>query len=701
MKQCFAVLLAAAACVCSFSKPVDAGELKLWYAKPAKEWVEALPIGNGRFGAMIFGGISEERIQLNEDTLWSGGPREWNNDGARETLPEIRKLVFEHKYIEADKLSKRMMGPYTESYMPMGNLYIRFENSGETGNYYRELNISSAVAATHYTAGGVKYSREIFASFPDQVIVVRLTADRPHSITFTATLDSLLRFKVAPSGDTLILTGKAPKHVAPNYTALFNGVLYADNEFGEGMNFDLRVKAVTESGKVKSDANGLHVSGASAATLLISAATSFNGPDKSPGYEGKKPGPIAAKYLKSASKKSYLHLKTAHTKDYQRLFNRVSLNVGDAPEGAEQLPTDERVAKYGGGDPELVELLFQYGRYLLIASSRPGSQPANLQGIWNDLLRPPWSSNYTININTEMNYWPAEVTNLSECHKPLLDFIAGLAAHGRKTAEINYGCRGWVAHHNSDVWQQTGPVGGYGDGDPVWALWPMGGAWLSFHLWEHYAFTGDKRYLKKAYPIMKGAAEFLLDWLVDDGQGHLVTNPSTSPEHKFVAPTKQKSKAYVSKLLGVSGVAAVSMASTMDMSIIREVFTNCIESSEVLGIDTAFRARLRETYSKLLPIGIAKDGRLMEWSVDFDDPEPQHRHFSHLISVHPGRLITKRRTPELFEAAKKSMIARGDGGTGWSLGWKINHWARYGDGDHAMILVGNLLITSQRCRGIE
>jgi len=654
-------------------------DLRLWYDQPARRWVEALPIGNGRLGAMIFSGVGKERLQLNEDSLWSGAPKDWNNPGAREFLPEVRNLVFEGKYKEADQASKKMQGPFTQSYLPMADLSLEFAHGDLAGKYFRELNLSNAIVTTRFQIAGVEYTSEIFSSFPDQVIVVRISANKPGKVGFIATLQSPLRFKVASQGDTLILFGKAPLHADPIYHNTRNPIVYAKDDSGEGMNFQCRVRVIAEGGEVLADGFGLRVKGANSATVLISAATSFNGFDQSPGLAGKDPGPIAAAYLDSASQKNYERLKADHLLDYQSLFKRVELDLGESPAGAENLPTDRRVKKFGASDPGLVALQFQYGRYLLISSSRPGGQPANLQGIWNDLIRPPWSSNYTLNINTEMNYWPAETANLSECHEPLLKFIRELSINGAQTAAVNYGAKGWTAHHNSDLWRQSAPVGDYGQGDPVWAAWPMSGAWLSRHLWEHYAFTGDKKFLaEQAYPVMKGAAEFLLDWLIPDGKGHLVTNPSTSPEHKFIAPDGNQ--------------AAVSMAATMDLALCRDLFTNCIEASEILGIDRDFRGQLISARQRLFPYQINPAGALQEWYLDFKDPEPTHRHLSFLFGLHPGDQIGKDSNPELFQAAKRALEIRGDRGTGWSLGWKINMWARLLDGDHAFQLIRNFIV---------
>lgn len=651
-------------------------DLSLHYNKPAAEWTQALPIGNGSLGAMVFGGVAEERLQINEDTLWSGAPRDWNNPRAKTFLPHVRKLIFDGEYAEADFWCKQLQGPFTEAYMPMGNVWLEFPHN-KTEKYRRDLDLSNAIATVKYIIDGVTYTREVFASFPGRVIVMRMSANAPGAVSFAARLDSELVYIVQGENNTLTLTGKAPKHAKPGYLNDPNPLEY-DNADGEGMNFVMLLRAVADGGNVSIKDFKLVVENADSVTLILSAATSFNGYDKSPGLQGKDPLPIAAAQLDAAADQSYEQLRARHVADYQSLFNRVSLDLGAAPDGVDAMPTDKRVARFGGGDPGLVALMFQYGRYLLISSSRPGSQPANLQGIWNDSTTPPWSSNYTININTEMNYWPAEVANLAECHEPLFSMIKDLSETGAVTARVNYGAHGWVAHHNTDLWRQSAPVGDYGGGDPLWAMWPMGGAWLSLHLWERYAYSGDVDFLRNnAYPIMKGAAAFLLDWLVDDGTGRLVTAPSTSPENSFFGPDGKR--------------AAVSAASTMDISFIRELFTDCIEASEILGMDEEFRGRLEQALSKLMPLQIAPDGRLQEWMYDFDEVDPRHRHISLLVGVHPGRQITQRRAPELFAAARKSLEARGDGGTGWSLGWKIIFRARFFDGDHALLLIDNVL----------
>jgi alpha-L-fucosidase 2 len=652
--------------------------LKLWYRQPAAQWVEALPVGNGRLGAMVFGGVATERLQLNEDTLWSGPTPTWNTPGAQAALPGVREAISAGDYVEADRRAKALQGAFTQSYQPLGDLHLHFAHGDATSAYYRDLDLDSAVATTQYTIDGATYTRKVLISTPAQALIVQLTCDQPGKLTFTAQLDSPLRHHAAAANPTtLLLTGKCPAHVEPSYRKVETAVIYAETETGAGLNFAAALTAVTTGGGVQCNAAGLHVTNADAVTLYLTATTGFVGFDQTPGLSQADVAQRVQSALGTVTGQGYAALVAAHLADHQALFRRVALDLGTT--AAADLPTDERIRTFQmGHDPQLITLLFQYGRYLLITSSRPGTQPANLQGIWNDMVRPPWSSNYTININTQMNYWPAETTNLAECHQPLLDFVRELSVNGAETARVNYGCRGWTAHHNSDFWRHSGQVGAYGDGDPVWACWPMGGAWLCQHLWEHYAFGGDEAYLRdQAYPVMKSAAQFCLDWLIEDGQGHLITAPSTSPENKFTTPDGQH--------------AAVSAASTMDMAIIWDLFTNCSEAAATLGIDPEFRSEILTARDRLLPYQIGQHGQLQEWSVDWDDPNDQHRHVSHLFGLHPGRQITKAGTPALFNAAMRSLELRGDGGTGWSMAWKINFWARFGDGDHALKMLGVML----------
>lgn len=652
--------------------------MKLHYQSCAKAWTEALPVGNGRLGAMVFGDPETERLQLNEDTLWSGrGPVDGNNPGAKEVLAEVRALIAEGRYTEADTKSKEMMGPYNQSYMPLGDLYIKFRHGGIVRDYKRSLDLTNAISRVEYRIGQIFYSREIFASFPDQLIVMRIEASAPGPLSFTVKLDSPHPHRTGTDAKQLFMRGICPEHVDPNYHNTDHPVVYGNMETTEAMGFEGRLAIQLEGGSMTVDHDGLHVQDATAATLLFSAETGFRGFDQAPVRADSELAAANRERLQQAMSKPYAQLRQAHIDDYTALYNRVELDLGESL-APEEMPTDRRIAEFGAKDPGLVQLLFQYGRYLLIASSRPGSQPANLQGIWNKELRPPWSSNWTLNINAQMNYWLAETCNLSECHEPLLRYIAQLSKNGSKTAETNYGCRGWVAHHNGDIWCQSAPVGDYGQGDPVWALWPMSAAWLCQHLWEHYAFTKDEHFLRdQAYPIMREAALFCLDWLHADENGHLITSPSTSPEHKFVTADGQ--------------MAAVSQAATMDLSLIWDLFTNTLEAAVALNTDEKLSTEMASALEKLKPMQIGKHGQLQEWSVDWDDQDVQHRHVSHLFGIYPGRQLTPQGKPQLYQAARTSLERRGDGGTGWSLAWKICLWARFQDGNRTLQLISNLL----------
>jgi len=657
--------------------------VKLQYDKPAAKWTEALPLGNGRIGAMHFGGVERDRFGLNEDTLWSGRPSEVNNARALEALPEVRKLAREGRYAEADLKSKEMMGDFSQSFLPFGDLLLDFGHGDVHRSYRRELDIAEATSTVTYEIGGVRYRREAFVSYPDRVLVVRLEASAPGAIDVRARLDSPLRFRTeSQGGNRIAIRGMAPEHVAPSYYDAPNPIVYGDEATSEAIRFAGVLEARAEGGTIASDGDGLRVRGADRVTFFFGAATSFNGMDKLPFSQGKDAYALASGDVEVTRTRGFDELRERHVADYRSLFDRVKLKLGErrSPEGQ---PTDARVAEFGSGDPELVELLFHYGRYLMIASSRPGTQATNLQGIWNDLTRPPWSSNYTVNINTQMNYWPAETANLAECHEPLLTLIGGLTKTGGRTAELHYGARGWVAHHNVDLWGHTPPAGGRGEGDASWAMWPMGGVWLAQHLWEHYAFGLDLDYLRKtAYPAMKGAATFCLDFLEEDEDGRLRTSPSTSPEHKF--------------RYGDGGLAGIGRASTMDMSLIWDLFTNCIEAAEALGEDGGFADELKLAREKLHPLVIGREGRLQEWSEDFEDEDPNHRHVSHLFGVYPGRQLTEKETPELFAAARRSLEIRGNEGTGWSLGWKVGLWARFREGDASFSLLTNLMRLSEQ-----
>lgn len=657
--------------------------LKLWYDRPATIWTEALPVGNGRLGAMIFGNVEEELLQLNESTLWSGGPVKDNvNPESPKYLPLVRKAIFEGDYQKAAELSHKMQGLYSEGYLPLGDLRIKQSfPSKSTGKYYRDLNIENAIATTRFAVDGVNYTREIFSSAPDQVIVMRIRADKPGQLNLQIDASSLLKFKnERVTNNIFSMSGTAPVHVEPSYLGdKKDAVKYGDTANCNGMRYQFLVKAINKGGTVSSSAAGISVKNASEVLLLLSAATSFNGFDKCPVSQGKDEKQLALKYLNMAAAKPYSQLLSNHLADYHKFFNRVSLNLGNNKAAAE-LPTDKRLEAYSAGakDPGLEALYFQFGRYLLISSSRPGGAAANLQGIWNKDLRPAWSSNYTININAQMNYWPAEVTNLTEMHEPLLHLIKNIAVNGAKTAREFYNLPGWVAHHNSDIWALSNPVGDLGGGDPMWANWAMGANWLCEHLWEHYQFTGDTAFLKdKAYPLLKGAVDFTMGWLVQDKDGYWVTAPSGSPENSFLDENGKR--------------GSIALGSTMDMSIIRELFSNYIAASEKLQLDPELRHQVIEKQKKLYPFKVGKKGNLVEWYKDWEETEVHHRHVSHLYGLHPANQISPQKTPELAAAARKTLEIRGDEGTGWSKAWKINFWARLWDGNHAYHLVRDLL----------
>jgi alpha-L-fucosidase 2 len=617
-----------------------ASVLSLWYEQPASHWNEALPIGNGRLGAMVFGGLTEERLQLNEDTLWSGKPHQYQNEGAAKFLPEIRALLAAGKQKEAEDLATRefMSEPLRqEIYQPLGDLLLHFPaNHASAKDYHRELDLDGALSTVRYTTDDTQFTRTAFSSFPDQAIVQKIAADKPGTLSFIARLPSphAGTYGRVLDANTLLLTG------------------WIKND---GPRFNVVVRVLVQGGKVNATTAGIYVEGSDSATVFVTAATSFKNFRDISG-DAETPAVTA---MNTASVKSYDDLLAAHQADHRALFHRVSLDLGQRPSA--DFPTDDRIRNQDKSfDPSLITLAFQFGRYLLIASSRPGDQPANLQGIWNDLTTPPWGSKYTVNINTEMNYWPAEVANLSETTEPLFSMIDDLVISGRETARAHYGARGWVLHHNTDLWRGTAPINASNHG-----IWPTGGAWLTQHLWEHYQFSGDKDFLaKRAYPVLKDASLFFVDTLVkDEKTGWLVSGPSNSPEH-----------------------GGLVMGPAMDHQIIRELFANTAAAANVLGLDADFAAQLTKMHAQIAPNQIGKHGQLQEWLQDLDDPENVHRHISHLWGVFPGSEINPR-TPELFKAAQQSLRFRGDDGTGWSLGWKIAFWARFLDGDHAQKMI--------------
>lgn len=644
-------------------------DYKLWYDAPATVWEEALPLGNGRIGAMVYGNPTQEVYQLNEETLWSGYPQDCNNPKAAEVLPLVRKAVDEGDYVKASALWKEnAQGPYTARYLPLANLMLSQPTEKQSKNIYRDLNISNATATVTYEADGVKYRRTSFISYPDQVMVVKMEADKKQSVSLDVRLNSLLRYQVkATAQDELLLDGKAPSYVA-NRDYDPRQVIYHDQL---GLKFKVKVKLLSKGGTYASGDSLLSIRNADEVTLLLSAATDFYQPE----------------IKLSDCNRTYEELIDRHLKDYQPLFNRVELSFGKNSPEKEKLPTSQRLKQFAAApnDNGLLELYYQYGRYLMIASSRPGGLPANLQGIWNHRVQPPWGSNYTTNINTEMNYWMTETANLPECFTPLSDFIRRLSVNGAQTARINYGMdRGWLAHHNSDAWAQTAPTGGYDTdpkGSPRWSCWPLAGVWLCQHLWEHYAFGGDRQYLSQtAYPIMKGAAEFLLQWLQKDPEtGKWITNPSTSPENRFRYMDKN----------GQIQDAELSRSSGMDLGLAWDLLTNCIDASRILNTDAAFRSQLEEVRSNLQPFRIGSKGQLLEWEKEFEEIDPKHRHVSHLFALHPGRQILPERDTELANACRRTLELRGDGGTGWAMAWKINFWARLHDGNHAFLMLKN------------
>ena len=651
MKKTLLLLLAASTVVGTANAQSDS-LLKLWYNHPARQWVEALPIGDGRLGAMVFGDPSRERIQLNEITVWAGQPNRNDNPDAREALPKVRKLIFEGKYTEAQDLVNQTFISKISNGMPyqtVGDLHLLFPGHEKYSGYCRELNLETGIATTRYTVNGTTYQSRVFASFPDQVIIARITADRPGSISFSASMDRPAAVVVSVKGnDELIMSGVTGD---------------CDSVKGK-VRFQAEVKILPEGGSVSAADTLLTVTNANAATIYVSIASSFrNYADISADPDAR-----AEESLQKALKRDYDRSLQDHIAILQKYLDRVHIDLGVTD--SVKNPTDVRIAEFSRGyDPQLASLYFQFGRYLLISCSQPGGQPATLQGIWNDQLYPPWDSKYTVNINTEMNYWPSEVTNLSEMNEPLIEMIRELAETGRQTAQIMYGADGWVLHHNTDLWRINGPIDG-----SFWGMWPMGGAWLCQHLWEKYEYNGDEKYLASVYPVLKGAVEFYLSTLVQyPGHDWLVVCPSVSPEN---APSSHPT-------------SSISAGTTMDNQLLFDLFTKTIRAAEILHTDGDFVSKVKEDLRRLPPMQIGKYGQLQEWIEDWDNPQDHHRHVSHLYGVYPSNQISPFRTPELFDAARTSLIYRGDPSTGWSMNWKINLWARFLDGNHAYKLITN------------
>jgi len=681
------LFLGIALSLCSSDKKSSA-DLKLWYDTPAQIWEEALPLGNGSLGAMVFGNPLNEVYQMNEETLWSGPLSERNNPLGPAALPKIREAIDNGDYKLAESLWKNnAQGPYTARYLPLANLLLNMHGEGnDVEDFYRDLNISDASASVSYRINDVAYRRSSFISFPDRVMVIQLESDKKEAISFDLGLNSDLRYKTSIDGNKLILRGKAPYYVA-NRKYNPDQILYSEEKDGPGLNFEVHLLLIPKGGNIVTNDSVLSLTNANSATIIIAAATSYHQDSfEQSSTDLTLAGKKAEEYLTKAQALGYKKLISRHREDYKNLFDRVTLNLG---EGKEELPVNKRLAAFQNDDSDkgLIALYYQYGRYLTIASSRAGSLPSNLQGIWNRHVQPPWGSNYTTNINTEMNYWPVETAGLQECFEPLLSFVERLSQEGAKTAKINYGIdRGWLAHHNSDAWAQTSPTGGYDQdpsGTPRWSCWPMAGVWFCQHLWEHYAFNGDKKYLEeKAYPLMKGAAEFMLQWLQEDAEsGYLVTNPSSSPENNFK---------YIDRD-GKEQVGVIAKATTMDMSLIRDLFVNSIRASEILETDALFRDELKTALARLYPPQMGSKGQLREWHKDFEDVDPHHRHISHLLGLHPGKEVLPRVNPDYAKATKRTLELRGDGGTGWAMAWKINFWARLEDGNHAYMMLKNAL----------
>ena len=668
--------------------------LTLWYKSPAKVWEEALPVGNGRMGAMVFGDPRKERIQFNENTLYSGEPETPKNINIVPDLTHIQQLLNEGKNTEAgDIIQNKWIGRLNEAYQPFGDLYIDFDSKEAVTDYIHSLDMENAVVTTFYKQNGVKISREVFASYPAQAIIIHLKASKP-VLSFTAYLSSPHPVNNESDSQVVYLKGQAPAHAqrrdtehmkrfntqrlhpeyfdATGHIIQKKHVIYGDEMDGKGTFFEACLLPSHKDGQLSISNHQVTARNCSEVTLMLYAATSYNGPSKSPSREGKNPHQEIINYRKIYKGENYIELKRKHIIDYQSLFNRVSFSL-PASQQQKKMPTDERLKRFKEKeDQELLTQLFQFGRYLMIAGSRGEGQPLNLQGLWNDKILPPWNSGYTLNINLEMNYWPAEVTNLSECHQPLFNLIEEIADKGKDLARDMYGLDGWAIHHNISIWREAYPS----DGFVYWFFWNMSGPWLCTHIWEHYLFTKDVDFLKKYYPILKGAATFCSEWLVENSKGELVTPVSTSPENAYLMPDNTP--------------ASVCEGSTMDIAIIRSLFSNTIQAAEILQTDMNFRSELIQKRNKLKKYQIGTKGQLLEWDKEYEENEPQHRHVSHLFGLYPGHDITND-TPDVFNAARKSLDIRGNKTTGWSMAWKVSLWARLYDASKSYEALTNLI----------
>ncbi|HOO83852.1 MAG TPA: glycoside hydrolase family 95 protein [Prolixibacteraceae bacterium] len=622
----------------------------LWFEQPAKQWDNALPIGNGRLGAMVFGQTAYERVQLNEESVWTGGRNQYTDkDDAYKILPQIRQLLFDGEYAKAQELCKNdFMGHNNwNMYQTLGDLFIKTNHSGNVSDYVRTLDLNTAVATTSYSVDGVKYTRKYFSSYPQQAIFIKISTDQPNSLSLSLALKREKDAQVEADGNLISMFGQVTAGGAD-----MKGV-------NPGVKYFTRLKVLTSDGHISNSADSIIITNASEVLVQLVARTD---------YWGENPKIACSKDLDRLAGLSYNWIEQNHIDDYQHLYKRVVLNL--ANDDKSNIPTDKRLeaVKQGEEDLGLIASYFNFGRYLLIGSSRPGDLAANLQGIWADGLTPPWSADYHININIQMNYWPAEVTNLSECHLPFIALIDSLRSHGRETAKKMYNSRGFCAHFTTDAWYWTTAVG-----EPEWGMWPMGAAWGCQHLWQHYLFTQDIDYLRNVYPILKEASLFFVDYLIEDPKtAYLVTGPSSSPENKFKTPDGK--------------ISNITMGPTMDMMITRELFDNTIAASKLLGIDEEYRNELLDLLPRLSPVQISSDGRIMEWTQEFEEPDPGHRHVSHLYALHPGSMISTTKTPELAKAARNTIdyrLAHGGGHTGWSRAWMINFFARLNDGDKA------------------
>lgn len=669
-----AMLVAAAATGMASAAPPQ-----LYFDRPADFFEETFVIGNGTQGAIVYGNPQKERISLNDITFWTGEPDTTvYSPGAYKVVPEIRAALDAGDYELAEKLQLDLQGHYSNNYQPIGNLWIDFADNADAAGYSRRLRLDEAVATTSYSKGNNMITTEYLASAPDSVIVVNISAKKP--IDFTLSFDSPIKgYTKAISQKGILAEGNASYSSLPSYVDMpaDQKMLYDKNR---GIRFCTDIRVVAPGAKVAPSEEGTMVKGAKQATIIVAIATSFNGSDRNPSAQGLDAKATAMRRAEKAEGQAYAELRSRHVDDYSALFSRASIDLGESDPALNAMPTDARLKNYTDNhavDPDLEELYFDYGRYLLISCSRTPRVPANLQGLWNEYLLPPWSSNYTTNINVEENYWPAEVTNLSELHLPLLTFIRQLPVTGTETAREYYGVdRGWCLGHNSDIWAITNPVGQH-SGDPQWANWNMGGAWIASHIWEHYLFTRDIDFLREYYPTLRGAAEFCLGWLIKDKEGHYITSPGTSPENSFISPQGKK--------------ASTSAGGFADIAMIRQCLEDTRAAAETLGVDSNLVAEIDEKLANLLPYRIGSRGQLQEWKEDFEEIDPHHRHQSHLYGLYPGHHISLATTPELAQAAAKSLEIKGDNTTGWSTGWRVNLLARLADADNAYSMYRRLL----------